>query len=168
MLKDKIFFIVQGLLKYNAFEFGVALRSIFYSPFFKSFGRNVKIRDGVNFKYPSEISIGDNVKIEHYCIFVGKGGLSIGNDCLIGAGVKIITSDHNYHSIEKTIDSQGLRFEPVVIENNVWLGFDVKILAGSVVGEGSIVGSGSLVNGVVIHKNSVVAGTPVRTIKIRE
>lgn len=166
-MKDRLFFIVQGFLKYNAFEFGVLLRSLFYAPFFRSFGKNVRIRDGVSIKYPSEINIGSNIKIEHNCILVGKGGLSIGDNCLIGAGTKIITSNHNFDSLDEPVFLQGLSFKPVIIENDVWFGFDVKVLPGSEVGEGTIVGANTLINGVKIEKKSIVAGTPVRIIRKR-
>ncbi len=167
-MRDRIFFIIQGFLKYNAFNFGVNLRSFFYRPFFKSFGKNIKIRDGVNFKYPSEIELGNNIKIEQHCFFVGKGGLKIGDNCLIGAGTKIITSDHIADNVSEPIFDQGLKFKEVIIENDVWFGFDVKVLAGSVIRKGSVIGTNTLVNGIEVEEYSVMAGTPARLIKKRK
>ncbi|MCX5642436.1 MAG: acyltransferase, partial [Candidatus Omnitrophica bacterium] len=43
------------------------------------------MKDGVTFKYPSDIEIGDNCVIGEFCYLVGKGGLKIGNDVLIGS-----------------------------------------------------------------------------------
>jgi acetyltransferase-like isoleucine patch superfamily enzyme len=167
-MKDKIFFILQGFLKYNAFNFGVNLRSFFYRPFFKRFGKNIKIRDGVNFKYPSEIELGNNIKIEQHCFFVGKGGLSIGDNCLFGAGTKVITSDHVADNIEEPVFNQGLKFKKVVIESDVWFGFDVKVLAGSVIRKSSVIGTNTLINSIEVEEYSVMAGTPARLIKKRK
>ena len=166
-MRDKIFFVVQGFLKYNAFNSGVKLRAIFYKPFFKKFGKHVQISDGVTIKYPSEFEVGSNVKIGQHCFFVGKGGLSIGDNVLIGAGSKIITSNHNFENTELPIAEQGISFEKVLIEEDVWLGFDVKVLGGSIIRKGTIVGTNSLINGNEFPSMSIVAGTPAKLIKTR-
>lgn len=167
-MSDKLFFIVQGFLKYNAFDFGMTLRRIFYKPFFKSFGRNIQIQDGVTIKYPSEIEWGNNLKIGQHCFFVGKGGLMIGDNTMIGAGTKIITSNHNFEDTELPMTQQGLSFKPVLIEDDIWLGFDVKIFGGSVIRKGSIVGTNTMVNEKEFEPYSVIAGTPARIIKKRK
>ena len=167
-MSDKLFFIVQGFLKYNAFDFGMTLRRIFYRPFFRSFGKNVQIRDGVTIKYPSEIDLGDNVKIGQHCFFVGKGGLAIGKNNLIGAGTKIITSNHNFEDPEVPMAEQGLSFKAISIGDDVWFGFDVKVLGGSVIKKGSIVGTNSVINNKEFDEHSVIAGTPARLIKTRK
>ena len=96
---------------------------------------------------------------------MGKSGLKIGNNVLIGAGSKIITSSHNYHNADKAIYEQGMNFKEVEIENNVWLGFDVKILSGSKIKEGSIVGTNSVVNSQFQEKNILIGGTPAQKLK---
>lgn len=166
-MSDRLFFIVQGFLKYNAFDFGVTLRRLFYKPFFKSFGKNVSISDGVTIKYPSEIELGSNIKIGQHCFFVGKGGLKIGSNNLIGAGTKIITSNHNHEQAGTPMFEQGLSFTPVVIEEDVWFGFDVKVLGGSVIRKGSIIGTNSVLNNKQFEPYSVVAGTPAEFIRYR-
>ncbi len=166
-MRDKLFFIVQGFLKYNAFDFGMTLRQFFYKPFFKSFGKNIQIRDGVTIKYPSDIEWGDNIKIGQHCFFVGKGGLKIGNNALIGSGTKIITSDHNFEDIDTPIVEQGLLFKSVYIEENVWFGFDVKVLGGSIIGKGCIVGTNAVINNKKFESFSVIAGTPAKLIRKR-
>lgn len=165
MNRDKLFFIIQAILKNNAFTFGIKLRYWLYKPFFKKFGKNVQIKDGVTFKYPSDIEIGNNVIIGEYCYFVGKNGLKIGNYVLIGAGSKIITSNHNYSDISKSIYEQGLNFKKVEIESNVWLGFDVKVLSGSKINYGTIVATNSVVNSEFEENNIIIGGTPAQKIK---
>jgi len=168
IFNDKVFFVMQGLLKYNAFGFGVKLRAFFYRPFFKKFGKNVQIQDAVTIKYPSDLEIGNNVKVGQYCFFVGKGGLTIGNNVLIGAGTKIITSNHNFEDIDKPITEQGLSFVEVLIENDVWFGFDVKVLGGSTVRTGTIVATNSVINGKDFPAYTIIGGTPATVIKHRK
>lgn len=167
-MSDRLFFIVQGFLKYNAFDFGMTLRRIFYRPFFKSFGKNIQIRDGVTIKYPSEMEWGNNLKIGQQCFFVGKGGLSIGDNTMIGAGTKIITSNHNFEDTELPMTQQGLSFKPVRIEDDIWFGFDVKVFGGSVIRKGSIVGTNTVVNNKEFEPYSIIAGTPAQLIRKRK
>lgn len=167
MSKDKLFFLIQSILKYNSFNFGIKLRSLLYRGFFKNFGQNIQIKDGVTFKYPSDIEIGDNCVIGEYCYFVGKGGLKIGDDVLIGSGTKIVTSEHIFESTSCSIREQGLRFLPIIIENNIWLGFNVTILAGSKISEGSVVGANSLINRVFYENNVILIGSPAKIYKKR-
>ncbi|MCX5642055.1 MAG: acyltransferase, partial [Candidatus Omnitrophica bacterium] len=128
---------------------------------------NVQIKDGVTFKYPSDIEIGDNCVIGEFCYLVGKGGLKIGNDVLIGSGTKIATSEHIFENVSCPIREQGLRFFPITIENNIWLGFNVIILAGSKISEGSIVGANSLINKPFHEKNVILIGSPAKIYKER-
>lgn len=167
MNTDKLFFVVQNTIKYIPFNWGIKLRSLLYSPFFKKFGKNIQIKDGVTFKYPSDISIGDNTVVGEFCYFVGKSGLNIQKNTLIAAGCKVITSNHVHQNIEIPIIQQELTFQPVTISENCWLGFDVKVLAGSYISSGSIIAANSVVNGALKTKNSIYAGSPAKLKKSR-
>jgi acetyltransferase-like isoleucine patch superfamily enzyme len=168
MKNDKLFFIIQSMVKYNSFGWGIKLRSFLYRGFFKSFGKNVQIKDGVTFKYPSDIELGDNIKIGEFCYFVGKGGLSIGNNALIGAGTKIITSTHNFEDSDTPMFEQGLSFQPIRIADDVWMGFDVKVFGNTIVNQGVVIGTNSLVKNTEVEPFSVIAGTPAKFIKSRK
>jgi len=166
-LSDKIFFVIQSLLKYNSFNFAIYLRSLLYKPFFKSFGSGVKIKDGVTFKFPSEIELGCNCSIGEFSYFVGKKGLKIGNNALVAAGTKVITSTHNIENIDIPVAFQGLSFASIEIGNDVWIGFDVKIFGNTIIGNSVIIGAGSLVKNTRIEQYSVIAGVPAKLIKMR-
>lgn len=53
---------------------------------------------------------------------------------------------------------------PVRIGSNVWLGANVTICPGAVIGDNSIIGAGSVVVG-DIPANSIAVGNPCRVIK---
>jgi acetyltransferase-like isoleucine patch superfamily enzyme len=113
--------------------------------------------------------------------FVGLGLMSIaervdiGDDVMVSWGATII--DHNSHSLlarERAKDVEqwlqgrkdwtGIKIAPVKIENRAWLGFNVAILPGAVVGEGAIVAACSVVTGSV-PAWTIAAGNPARVVR---
>lgn len=159
-LGDRFFFAIQAVLKLWPTSIGVKLRSILYRPFFNKFGHNVKIMDGVSIKYPSEISLGDNCYIGEGAFLVGKGGLTIADDFLMGAGSKVITTSHNHGTIAVPFNKQGISFESIKIGNNVWLGFNVIILPGVIIGDNCILSAGCVVTKKFEDSNLILVGVP--------
>lgn len=80
--------------------------------------------------------------------------LTIGSYCSIGEGTKFIFSEHDYRRMstfpfyefvvqEKEINpSKG----EIVLEDDVWIGMDCKILSGVTIHQGAVVGAGSVVS----------------------
>jgi len=161
------FYFLQGLFKYFPFKFLAKIRAIIYRPFFKNIGNNVIIHDAVSFKFPAEITLGDNVQIAEQCIFVGISGLEIRKNVLIGAGTKIITSTHNHNSLLEPMIKQGLSFKPIIIEEDVWFGFNCVILGGAIIKRGTIVGANAVVLEGVYDEFSVLGGIPAKILKKR-
>lgn len=97
----------------------------------------------------------------------GPGNIKIGKDCLIAANSGIIANNHIFTDIHQKIAEQGVTRKGIVIEDNCWLGYGVKILDGVTIGEGSVIGAGS-----VVTKNippySVAVGVPAKVIKSRK
>ncbi len=54
-----------------------------------------------------------------------------------------------------------IKSAPVVIEDHVWIGFNVAILKGVTIGKGAIIGAGSVVTK-DIPDNCVVYGNPAK------
>lgn len=161
-----------------------------------SVGRRCIIEDGAVIQGLSRqgINLGDHVTIGpgtmirptgYYSGDIGEG-LSIGHDSrigamgwvgcsglvrigayvMIGAGVRIGAGQHNFEDVTRPMTLQGSRLEPIVIEDDCWLGFDAIILAGVTIGRGSIVAAGSVVTKDV-PPYSIVAGAPARVIRSR-
>ncbi len=57
-----------------------------------------------------------------------------------------------------------IKSAPVVIEDHVWIGFNLAILKGVTMGKGAIIGAGSVVTKDV-EPFTVVAGNPAKIIK---
>lgn len=100
------------------------------------------------------------------CLFNCDGGLSIGRNVLIGPHVCIHTTNHNYSDRSTLIRLQGSTPEPVIIEDDVWVGANSVILPGVRFGKGCVVGAGSVVTKSV-PSYCIAVGNPARVIKER-
>jgi maltose O-acetyltransferase len=104
--------------------------------------------------------------------------ISIGSYVMISHGVNI--HDNNSHStswrerraeidivypdLSLTDHAFDLRPQPVVIEDDVWVGFGSTILKGVTVGRGAIIGCNTLVT-TDVEPFTVVAGNPMRLVR---
>ena len=129
-------------------------------------GDNVAVDVGVFLINPEKMSFGSNVSINPMSYLTGTGGLSIGDNVSIAHRVTIMTATHNYDNISVPIKQQGITYKPVVIEDNVWIGANVVIVAGCTVHSGAIIGANSVVTKEV-HSNEVWGGVPAKYIKKR-
>src|SRR5664279_759543 len=81
------------------------------------------------------IEIGSGSVIGYGSWIQGTGGVYIGNKVLIGPSVAIASTTHR-HDLNISIASQGIRTAVVNIEDDVWIGANVTITAGTSIGEG--------------------------------
>lgn len=112
------------------------------------------------------IVIGNNTGINARAYFGGQGGITIGNDVIIGPDVKIFSENHIFSSIDIIIKNQGESRKGVIIEDNCWIGAGSIILDGVRLERGSIVAAGSVVTK-SFSENSIVGGVPAKLIKNR-
>lgn len=114
------------------------------------------------------IRIGENSHVDQFCVLYGQGGLTIGCDCAIAAGVIIYTQTNQYDfdAATKIVD-QPVVYKPVTIGDDVWIGAGAIILPGVNVGDHAIIGAGSLVRK-DIAAWSIVGGVPARLLGSRK
>lgn len=116
-----------------------------FPPFYTDCGKN--------------INIGKRVFINMGCTFQDWGGITIGDDCLIGHNCTICTVNH-----DKNPDKRGsMVCHPVKIGNKVWIGANVTILPGVSIGDEAIVAAGAVVTRNV-DAGTIAAGVPARMI----
>lgn len=155
------------------FQFPLYLHGGEYITIGEGFGCDHRLRldaydEFLGDKFTPEIIIGVNVSIQKDCHIGATGKIIIGNNVLLAS--KVYISDHSHGEITKeALDLPPSRRKlyskgPIIIEDNVWLGEGVVVLANVIIGENSIVGANSVVTK-SIPKNSVVAGNPARVIK---
>ena len=89
--------------------------------------------------------------------------ITIGDNVQLTRGVLILTHDYSW-SVVKGCYGEVLGHQaPVSIGNNVFIGMNAVILAGSTIGDNVIVGAGSIISG-TIPPNVVVAGNPAKVL----
>lgn len=140
-----------------------------------SFGADVSIGAGTMIRpssyYGGEIGeglvVGDRSSMGAGC-FIGCSGLIvIGDDVMLGPGVRIFSENHRFSRTTETIKSQGVDRGTVSIGNDCWIASGVTITANVRIGTGVIVGAGSVVTS-DLPDFSIAAGSPARVIRMRE
>lgn len=113
----------------------------------------------------AKIIIGEKSRIHGTCIHA-YNSIKIGNNCLIAANTQII--DGNGHQlsfpdVHNRINTTDYG-NPIVIEDNVWIGTNSIILGGTTIGYGTVISAGSVVKG-TIPPMSIYGGNPAKLIK---
>ncbi len=129
---------------------------------FKSVGKNVWIEPDFKCEFGKNISIGNDVYINFGCIILDCGEVTIGDNTLLGPNVGIYLANHAFDAQERI--NGGCFGKPVHIGSKVWIGGDVKILAGVTIGNNSIIGTGSVVTK-DIPENVIAVGNPCRVLR---
>ena len=107
----------------------------------------------------SECWIGVNATLDS-----GQGGLTLGNNVLIGPNVVIITGNHDYEKADLPSIEQEYYGKPIHISDNVWIGANAVVLGGVSIGEHSVVAAGAVVTRDVAPY-TVVGGNPAKKIR---
>ncbi|GIP23106.1 sugar O-acetyltransferase [Paenibacillus sp. J22TS3] len=129
---------------------------------FAEVGENVYIESNFRCEFGFNISIGNDVYINHDMIILDCNEVKIGNDVFIGPRAGLYGANHAEDPFERA--DKGVYSAPIILEDNVWLGGDVKITQGVTIGKNSIIGAGSVVTK-DIPPNSIAAGVPCKVIR---
>lgn len=107
------------------------------------------------------VSVGENTWIGPFVVLDGSGGLSIGSNCSISAGVQIYSHD----TVRWAISGGVADYEHMgtVVEDNCYIGPNTIVAKGVVIGRGSIIGANSLVL-TSIPADSKAFGSPCKVI----
>lgn len=143
---------------------GLLLRYVFLKNCCQSLGSNVSVQPGVYLFNLKGVKIGSNVSIHPMCYIDGAGGIEIGNDVSVAHSSSILSTNHQWDNPQVPIKYNPESFGKVYIENDVWIGCGVRILAGVHISGRSIVAAGAVVNR-NIESNSIFAGIPAKKIK---
>jgi acetyltransferase-like isoleucine patch superfamily enzyme len=136
---------------------------------FEFFGDGSEFRPGSYAIACSKISIGKNVVIRPNTMLFAEpiyegGFIKIEDYVLIGSGVQIYTTNHNYNDRNQLIVNQGSTVKDVILKKGCWIGANAIILPGVIIEEGAVVAAGS-----VVVKNvqayTLVGGNPAKLIK---
>jgi acetyltransferase-like isoleucine patch superfamily enzyme len=108
-----------------------------------------------------DVKVGKNTWIGPFTILDGSGGLEIGDNCSISAGVHIYS--HNTVLWAVSMGKEAYERKPVKIGSGCFIGPNSVIKNGVAIGRQSVIGSNSFVNRDV-PSYSIVGGSPARSI----
>lgn len=123
------------------------------------FGEGTSVYDNVLIL--GDVEVGRNTWIGPNVVLDGSGGLTIGDDCCIAAGVQIYSHD----TVRKTLSGGRAPTDhaPTRIGSRVYVGPATTIARGVTIGDGSVIGAHSL----VLHDvppGSKAFGVPCRVV----
>ena len=131
----------------------------------------IRIRDGSRIKdyvgfatYGGEIQLGKNVLVGRGSTIFGHGGVYIGDNTMLGPNTLIVSSNHLAYLDGTPFQDQGFTREPIHIGENVWIGTNACILAGSTIASNVVVGAGTVVQG-DLPTGWLYGGIPAEPIK---
>jgi len=106
----------------------------------------------------ARISIGADALLNGAMLHA-KAEISIGSDARLGFGVRILDAD--FHDLDEHTPE---RVAPVRLGARVWLGADVLVLRGVVIGDDVVVAAGSVVTR-NLPPRCLAAGSPARVLR---
>lgn len=131
------------------------------------------------------MSIGNHCKIQDH-VYIGNGqGIKIGDFCYINEHVKLdnvflgdyimiaryvtfLGKKHNFSSTDTPMILQGeSESDPVLVEDDVWIGANAIIMPGVKICQGTIIAAGA----VLTHDSepySIMGGVPAKVISYRK
>jgi maltose O-acetyltransferase len=123
---------------------------------------DTEIRPPMYCDYGSHIRIGARVFVNCGLVALDVAAITIGDDVQIGPNVQLLTPTHPLDAELRRAKWEAA--EPIVVEDNVWLGGGAIVLPGVTVGKNAVVGAGAVVTKTV-PPDVVVAGNPARVIR---
>lgn len=158
---------------------------------FKFVGENVKLSSNATFYHPETIEIGDNSRIDDFCVLSGKikigknvhiathnilaggeSGLKIGDYVGIAAKCHIFCKSDDYKggyfngpTVNKKYTNQ--LDKSINVKKHVLIGTNVLVLPGTLIGEGSSVYLNSVAKG-ELEDWSIFSGNPIRKVGERD
>jgi len=106
-----------------------------------------------------DVKVGEKTWIGPFCVLDGSGGLKIGSNCSISAGVQIYSHDSIKWAVSGGVEQY--EYAPTSIGNNCYIGPNTVIAKGVKIGDRTIIGANSLVLDDV-PEGSRAFGTPCK------
>ena len=98
---------------------------------------------------------------------MGNSRFIMKRGCLTAEGLVVVTSNHRQH-IGQFLqgNNEDNEYKDIIVEEDVWIGINVTLLAGAHIGRGAIIGACSVVTK-EIPPYAVAVGDPAKVIKFK-
>lgn len=140
---------------------GVVKIGVFPSPYYFSTYAYLEVRNS-----SAKITIGADTWINNnFCAIAEHTSIKIGQSVLIDTGVEIFDSDFHGIRVDDRRLSRAEWAKQVVIEDDVFIGSNVRVLKGVTIGRGSVIANGAVVAS-NIPSAVIAGGNPARVLKV--
>jgi maltose O-acetyltransferase len=125
-------------------------------------GEGTEIRSPFYVDYGTQIRIGARCFANYGFMAMDVATITIGDDVQIGPNVQLLTPTHPVAPEPRRQKWEAA--EPIVIEDNVWLGGGVIVLPGVTIGADTVVGAGAVVTR-DLPSGVLAVGNPARVVR---
>jgi acetyltransferase-like isoleucine patch superfamily enzyme len=133
-----------------------------------SVGRYTRIECTGNLQHLGRgLKVGNNTGLGIACFYGCAGGISIGDDVMVGDFVSFHAENHIATDVNVVMRLQGVAHKGIIIGNNCWIGAKATILDGTIVEDGCVIAAGAVVAAGVYKANGIYGGVPAKLIKYR-
>lgn len=146
---------------------GVAVRRWGLGRLLARLGQGTVLQARLRITNPEKVSIGSHCNFAQGVFITGGGGITIGDYVGLGPDVKIWSVNHRFEDPDTPWLKQGWDKQPVVIEDDVWLGANCFVMPGITIGRGAILSAGTIMMKSV-PPYAIVAGNPGRVVGWRK
>ena len=108
------------------------------------------------------LEIGPRTLVNFGCSLVATDRVSIGAHCHVGPYTMML--DNDFHRVEPERRLERPPSKPITVEDNVWIGARVIVMAGVTIGKDACIGAGSVVTHDVPPR-TLAAGVPAKVIR---
>ncbi len=162
--RDTRFHHINAFLMRIPGHFGMELRGKLLPRYFAAAGEGLLVHEGVRIRGVKRLSVGSRVEIGVDNFIQASGGVTLGNEVMIGPGAKIWSINHVFENPDLPIRDQGYNQEDVTIGDGVWIGANAFIMPGVRIPEGCVVSACAVVAKKKYPPYALIAGSPARVI----
>jgi maltose O-acetyltransferase len=126
------------------------------------FGEDSELRPPIHCDYGYQTTIGARTFVNWGAVFLDVATIKIGDDVQMGPNVQLLTATHPLDTEPRRDKWEAA--EPIVIEDNVWLGGGVIVCPGVTIGADTVVGAGSVVTR-DLPAGVIAVGSPAKVIR---
>ena len=128
-------------------------------------GKNT-ISSNVIIQGSGKLTLGERSFIGQNSVIGVNETINIGSEVMIAQSVSIRDTDHCFDNVNIPMSRQGIKTAPIIISNDVWIGYGAVITKGVTIGEGAIIGANAVVTKDV-PPYAIMGGVPAKLIKYR-
>ena len=112
------------------------------------------------------LTIGDGVYFNEDNMISCKSKIVIGNGCQFGPNVKIFDNNHKFNAEQGVISEH--KSAPIIIGDHCWIGTNVVILKGTIIGNYTVIGAGCVVSGEIPESSIVTQARNLEIVPMRK